>query len=118
MLLKKAFGKAEGLLAERRLLGIDLGDVGDPLDRVGEIVELGGNLLTPTKAVPKWRIAPDAPDIVLQTLGEQAIQMVGNPGSGLDELAVDDDEDVEMNVAAAGKIDSAVCDNRLYNRCV
>lgn len=30
--------------------------------------------------------------------------MAGNPGSGLDELAVDDDEDVEMNVAAAGKI--------------
>lgn len=24
--------------------------------------------------------------------------MAGNPGSGLDELAMDDDEDVEMNV--------------------
>ena len=30
--------------------------------------------------------------------------MAGDPGRGLDELAVDDDEDVEMNVAAAGKI--------------
>ena len=51
MLLKKAFGKAEGLLAERSLFGVDLGDVGDPLDRVGEIVELGGNLLAPEETV-------------------------------------------------------------------
>ena len=49
---KEAFGKAEGLLAERSLLGVDLGDVGDPLDRVGEIVELGGNLLAPEETVP------------------------------------------------------------------
>ncbi len=76
--LEVALGAAEGSLERRSRFGLDFGDVGDPVNRVAEVVELCGDFLAPAKSVAVGRIDVEKFHGFSEAAGEQFVEAVGN----------------------------------------